>query len=392
MFLRRVGGFGAPLAALALFACATPTPPAGPAPPPLAAARPEASPPPPPPPAAMASAASFAELPGWSREDHASALRAFEAGCGVSAELELQVVCAEARSAGPLDERGARQFLETHFRAERIGGQGLLTAYFAPQYEARAERSGAFTAPVRGKPADLVSLDLSLFDPSLAGRKLSGRVVGGRLVPYPDRAEIEAAAPERVLAWMKPEELFFLQIQGSGVLALPDGRRLRARFSAANGRPFVAIAGVLRDMGALGEGQTSGDAILAWLAAHRGAEADAVMRRNPRYVFFDLVPDDGAEPAGTAGVALIPGRALAVDPMAHPLGGLYWIDARAPALAGGFAAYQRLAMALDTGGAIKGAVRADLYAGSGPGAGLEAGRVRHVLTLYQLNPIPGGVQ
>ena len=391
MSLPRVRVLGAPLAALALFACATPRPLTSPAPPPMASARPEV-PPAPPPPAAPASRASFAALPGWDHEDHASALRAFAAGCGVSTELELEVVCAEARSAGRLDEPQARLFLETHFRAERVGDQGLLTAYYAPQYDARAERSGAFTAPVLAKPADLVTVDLSLFDPALAGRKFSGRVVGGKLTPYPDRAEIEAAAPERVLAWMKPEELFFLQIQGSGVLALPDGRRLRARFSASNGKPFVAIANVLRDQGALADGQTSGDAILAWLAAHRGPEADAVMRRDPRYVFFDLVPDDGAEPAGTAGVALIPGRALAVDPSQHPMGGLYWIDARAASLSGSFPSYQRLAVALDTGGAIKGPVRADLYAGSGPGAGLEAGRVRHVLTLYQLTPIPAGVQ
>jgi membrane-bound lytic murein transglycosylase A len=341
---------------------------------------------------AVAGDTGFAALSGWTREDHVSALRAFAAGCGVSTDLESRVVCAEARSAGPLDETRARLFLETHFRAERVGDQGLLTAYFAPQYEARAERTGAFTAPVRAKPADLVTLDLSLFDPALAGRKLSGRVVGGKLVPYADRAEIEAGPPERVLAWMRPEELFFLQIQGSGVLALPDGRRLRARFSASNGKPFVGVASILRDQGALADGQTSGDAIMAWLSAHRGAEADAVMRRNPRYVFFDLVPDDGAEPAGAAGVALIPGRTLAVDPAQHPLGGLYWIDARAASLSGAFPTYQRLAMALDTGGAIKGPVRADLYAGSGRGAGLEAGRVRHVLTLYQLTPIPGGVQ
>ena len=112
------------------------------------------------------------------------------------------------------------------------------------------------------------------------------------------------------------------------------------------------------------------------------------MQQDQRYVFFRLEPDDGRQPAGSAGIALIPGRALAVDPAEHAMGDLYWIDARAPALSGAFPTYQRLVMALDSGGAIKGPVRADLYAGSGPQAGREAGRVRHVLTLYRLAPIP----
>jgi membrane-bound lytic murein transglycosylase A len=381
---------GAPFAALLLYACATPTPPAPTLTTPV---RPAIEPGPPVSPSAPKnfSAAtgglSFADLPGWDVEDHAGALRAFTAGCGVSRDPDLRLVCGRARALGAADESRARAFLEANFRAERVGDQGLLTAYFAPSYEARSSEDGPFTAPVRARPADLVTFDLGLFDPGLAGRKLSGRADGGRLTPYPDRAEIEAVRPDHALAWMKPEELFFLQIQGSGMLTLPDGRRLRAVFSASNGKPFVPIARILRDRGVLPDNNTSGDAVLVWLAAHRGPEADEVMRQDPRYVFFNLEPDNGREPAGTAGVSLIPGRALAVDPTEHPMGGLYWIDARAPRLSGAFPVYQRLAMALDSGGAIKGAVRADLYAGSGPVAGREAGRVRHVLTLYRLAPI-----
>ena len=369
---------GVPFAALLLYACATAPTPLPPraritAPNP-AVSRPEAG-------------LSFAALPGWTEEDHLAALRAFEAGCGVSKDPDLRAVCQRARALHSTDEAAARGFLEANFRAERVGDQGLLTAYFAPQYEARETREGPFTAPVRKKPADLVMLDLGLFDPSLAGRKVSGHVVEGRFEPYGDRAEIEATRPERALAWMRPEELFFLQIQGSGVLVMPDGRRLKATFSASNGKPFVGIASVLRQQGALADNNTSGDAIRAWLADHRGPEADAAMQKNPRYVFFNLGPDDGREPSGAAGAALIPGRAIAVDPSHHAMGGLYWIDASAPALVGAFPVYRRLAMALDAGGAIKGDVRADLYTGSGAEAGREAGRVRHTLTLYQLAPV-----
>lgn len=381
-------------ATLALAACATAPPISAPRPP--VAQAPYA---PPPPPSARAEPAppaardtgrlwlNLADLPGWAEEDHAGALRAFETACDAAPNPALIETCRRARAAGPLDEAAARGFLEANFRAEPVGDSGLLTGYFAPEYEARSSRHGEFTAPVRGRPADLIMLDLGTFDPSLAGRKISGRVAAGQFTPYSDRAAIEATPAEPALAWMKPEDLFFLQIQGSGLLKLPDGRRLKAVYAANNGRPFVGIANVLRDRGALEANDTSAEAIHAWLAAHRGAEAEAVMRLNPRYVFFRLQPDDGVQPTGAAGAPLIPGRSLAVDPSKHALGGLYWIDATAPNLTGAFPSYRRLALALDTGGAIKGDIRADLYLGAGPAAGQEAGRIRHVLRLYSLAPI-----
>jgi membrane-bound lytic murein transglycosylase A len=372
-------------AALLLAACATTPAPPPPAPPPPPVAQGPVSPVPPPAPADRT--VRFADLPGWAQEDHVAALTAFQAGCVASREASLRALCDQARILPALDEHGARDFLETHFRAERVGELGLLTAYFAPQYQARERRGGAYTAPVRAKPAELVMLDLGLFDASLAGKKVSGHVVGGKFTPYYDRAQIEAMPAEHALAWMKPEDLFVMQIQGSGVLAFPDGHKLKALFNGSNGKPFVGIAQVMRDKGLLADNDTSGEAIRAWLADHRGPEADAIMRQNPRYVFFKLAPDDGRDPVGAAGTPLLPGRALAVDPSKHALGRVYWIDASAPALAGAFPTYRRMAIALDTGGAIKGLVRADLYTGVGPGAGVEAGRVRHVLKLYELQPV-----
>ncbi|HEY2661751.1 MAG TPA: MltA domain-containing protein [Caulobacteraceae bacterium] len=387
--------FAASLAALSvLAACATAPPTAPiPAPPAPRATEPSPAPAPPQPPTHLSPQApthlslNLADLPGWAQEDHAAALRAFVTACGIEPAPVMTEICRRARALGPLDEFGARGFLEANFRAEPVGDGGLLTAYYAPEYEARSSRHGEFTAPVRARPSDLIMLDLGQFDPGLAGRKISGRIVGGQLSPYPDRAAIEAAPAEQPLAWMRPEDLFFLQIQGSGVLKLPEGRRMKAIYTGNNGRPFVGIANVLRDRGALATGDTSAEAIHAWLAAHRGSEADAVMRLDPRYVFFKLEPDDGMEPAGAAGIPLIPGRSLAVDLTKHALGGLYWIDATTPSLTGAFPAYRRVALALDAGGAIKGDVRADLYLGAGAAAGTEAGRVRHVLSLYALAPI-----
>ncbi len=343
----------------------------------------------PPPPSTMPpTALSFSSLAGWGEEDHLAALNAFRAGCGVAKEPAMARTCGLARGSGIQDEQGARLFLEANFRPEPVGDEGLLTAYFAPQYDARMSRNDEFSVPVRGLPADLVVLDLGAFEPAFVGKKITGHVEGPTFVPYPDRAAIEAVPTDKPLAWMRPEELFFLQIQGSGVLVLPDGRRVRAAFAGSNGKPFVGIATAMRDRGLLPDNNTSGDAIRAWLAAHRGPEADAIMQLNPRYVFFKMAADDGKEPVGAAGVPLPAGRAIAVDPSRHAMGGLYWLDAAAPKLAGAFPTYRRLAVALDTGGAIKGDVRADLYMGTGSAAGAEAGRVRHALRLYRLVPNP----
>jgi membrane-bound lytic murein transglycosylase A len=204
--------------------------------------------------------------------------------------------------------------------------------------------------------------------------------------PPLDRAAIAALPADDALAWMRPEDLFFLQIQGSGVLVLEDGTRLKAGYAGSNGLPFVGVANVMIREGLTDVAHASGDQIRAWLAANRGPDADAVMDQDPRYIYFTIRPDDGAGPVGAAGVPLPPGRALAVDPNLHAFGDLFWIDAQAPASAGVFPIYRRVAAALDVGGAIKGEIRADLYTGVGEAAGYEAGRVRDVLRLYRLAP------
>jgi membrane-bound lytic murein transglycosylase A len=355
------------LALLALSACATPLPPRVPSPWELPQpTRPQPKPPvveqppQPRPPVTF----ELSSLPGWAQEDHAAAYAAYLQTCHVARDPSYAAVCATARASGPLSPEFARRFFELNFRAAPPPPPGLLTAYFAPEYEARFSSQGEFTAPVRPRPADLPA---------------DG-------APYYDRVTIESAPEARPLAWMRPEDLFFLQIQGSGTLRLPD-RRLKAIYDGTNGQPFVGIAAPMRDQGLLPADSTSGDAIRRWLADHRGPEADAVMRLNPRYVFFRTAPDDGLDPAGAAGVPLPAGRAIAVDLSRHVLGGPFWIEASAPMLSGAFPNYHRLVMALDTGGAIKGDARADLYLGRGDVAGLEAGRVKHTLRLYRLIPV-----
>jgi membrane-bound lytic murein transglycosylase A len=185
---------------------------------------------------------------------------------------------------------------------------------------------------------------------------------------------------------MRAEDLFFMQIQGSGYLTFEDGTTARAAFAAHNGQTFVGIARPMAERGLLPANGTSGEAIRSWLAAHRGAEAREVMNLNPRYVFFRLEADDGHGPTGAAGVPLIAGRSIAVDPTQWSYGDLVWIDAPQGDLVGADRGYRGLVTALDTGGAIRGAVRADFYVGRGPEAGLQAGRVRHPLRMWRLTP------
>ncbi|HEX7886586.1 MAG TPA: MltA domain-containing protein [Phenylobacterium sp.] len=373
----RWGVVAAAFAALSVAACATPYE-HGPVPPgypplPTPAPAPVAPPRRPEAPRIL----ELSQLPGWASDDHDAAFEAWRATCHASRDPALADLCARARSIGPISAGDGRRFFERSFQAERIGadGDGVLTAYFAPAYQARRQPDAEFSAPVRPKPADLVVAD---------GGIVLRTLPDGSAELYPDRAAIEATPIDTSLAWMRPEELFFLQVQGSGVLTFEDGARVKALYAAHNGRPFAGIANPMRDRGLLARDNTGGDAIRGWLATHRGPEADEVMRLNPRYAFFRLAPDDGKPPVGAANIPLSAGRAVAVDPAYHAMGELLWIDAEAPLLAGAFPAYRRLVTALDTGGAIKGDVRADLYLGQGAAAGAEAGRVRHALRLYRL--------
>jgi membrane-bound lytic murein transglycosylase A len=326
------------------------------------------------------------QLPGWKTEDPIAALSALMVSCKVSKDADLKALCARAQGLNGADSQTIRAFFEANFRVEPIKGTGLLTGYYSPEYQARQASDAEFSAPLRARPDDLLILDLAGLDEDPAAKRQIGRIQGGLFEPYPDRSEIERMGLGDPILWMRPEDLFFLQIQGSGSAQLPDGQRYRLIYEASNGRPFVGIAKTLRDQGLLPDNGTSAEAIRQWLAANRGAKADQVMQTNPRYVYFTLGPDDGTEPVGAAAIALIAGRAVAIDPSQHRYGDLLWIDAGAPVLTGSFPLYQRMVSALDTGGAIKGEVRADLYLGRGDGPGLEAGRIRHILTLYRLRP------
>lgn len=372
MIGRRAGALGPVLAlGLLLAACATsPAPSAPSAPPPEPTPAPvPVSPTPPVAPPGLSPAA----LPGWDHEDHLAAFDAWVDGCGAARDAAARVQCERAlqirRTSRPVTPSLARAFFESGFSvvpAETAdGGPGLLTAYFAPEYPARRTPDAEFDMPVLAPPAGWTR----------------GEVL-------PERAEIEALPPTSPLAWMRAEDLFFMQIQGSGYLTFADGTKARAAYAADNGRPFTGIARPMAERGLLPPNGTSGEAIRAWLAAHRGAEAREVMALNPRYIFFRLDPDDGGDPNGAAGIPLPARRAIAVDPTHWRYGDLVWIHADGGNLVGARGSYQGLVVALDTGSAIRGPVRADLYMGRGAAAGEEAGAVRHPLRMWRLVPRP----
>ena len=342
-------------------------------------------------PSGPSAANSPTRLAGWDSEYFVAAFDAYLRGCAVSRDPAGTRQCARAleiqRTSRPVTPALARTFFETGFSTVAAqtpdGRHGLLTSYFAPEYSASHVRTDEFDMPVLARPLDL--------------ERTSGGVVqrrsDGSTGPYADRAAIEAAAAAGspsapVLGWMRAEDLFFLQIQGSGYLTFEDGSLSRAAYAADNGLKFVGIARPMEQQGLLPRNGTSGEAIRGWLAAHRGREARSITALNPRYIFFDLQPDDGGNPAGAAGVPLPPRRAIAVDPASWTYGDLVWIDADGGNLNGAHNSYRGLVMALDTGSAIRGLVRADFYMGRGQTAGAEAGTVRHPLRMWRLVPKP----
>lgn len=352
---------------------------------------------------------SFERLPGWGQDRASAALPAFIAGCaamgsarslgggGQAAQLggsanSWRSACNAARSVPDGDEAAARGFFERYFQPYAIAGdgstQGLFTGYYEPQVRGATTRGAPYLTPLIGEPHDIIQADLGAFADDLKGRKITGRVQDGRFLPYLDRAAISQGAlsgRNLELLWLSdPIDAFFMEIQGSGRVLLPDGSVIRVSYAGENGRPYVPIGRVLIDRGEIPRDQVSLQSIRAWLLAHPG-DAAAVMDQNPSYVFFREVRNTRADqgPSGSLGAPLTPGRSLAVDRSYLPLGAPLWLDTTDP-LSG--APLRRLVVAQDTGGAIKGPVRGDVFWGWGPDAEARAGKMKSQGTAYVLLP------
>jgi membrane-bound lytic murein transglycosylase A len=279
--------------------------------------------------------------------------------------------------------------------AEKLEPRGRFTGYFEPTYEALPSASAEFSAPVYARPDDLVMVDLGRFRPELAGQRIAGRVSDGALDPYPDHAAINAGAlsgKAPVLAWMRPSDLLFLQIQGSGRLTLPDGE-IRVGYDGANGRPYTAIGRTLIDMGALSREAVSMQTIREWLNSANEDDARRVRESNASYVFFrvlDNLSDPALGPLGAEEVQLTAGRSIAVDPRYTPFGAPVWVSIDGGAASGDQQKQQsptgKLLIAQDAGGAIKGPVRGDIFFGGGAAAGEIAGGYNETGEMFLLLP------
>lgn len=292
------------------------------------------------------------------------------------------------------DAAQARQFFEQHFRAHEMIGpgdhrRGLITGYYEPILNGSLVRTARFRYPLYRRPDNLVRIDLGSLYPDLRGKMLRGRLDGNRVIPYYSRSQItDSADPLRgqELLWVdNPVALFMLQVQGSGLVRLPDGSLLAVGYADQNGYPYVAIGQSLVQMRALKPGDVSLQTISQWLHDHPN-EAESVLDSNPSYVFFRLHCASSSGPKGALQVPLTPQSSIAVDPAYIPLGMPVWLDTT---LSQGGKPYQRLMLAQDTGGAIKGPVRADIFFGRGQRAEQLAGSMKERGRLYVLLPYTG---
>ena len=350
---------------------------------------------------------SFGDLSGWASGSFRLPLAAFRRSCESLLNRDAEALrvpnrpafgrardwrpaCTAALDlASPPSEATAQQFFETHFRPYQVIGrgdpEGLFTGYFEPQLHGARQQTERFSEPLHKRPSDLIRVDLDEFLPSLSTETLYGQVDGQRLVPYASRKAIDNGALAQrnlELLWVDdPVDKFFLQIQGSGRVLLPDSTVLRVGYDGENGHPYRAIGRDLIAMDEIPREEMSMQAIRAWMEAHP-ERRDDLMHRNPSYVFFrslgTLPPHLG--PVGAQGVPLTPGHSLAVDPSYIPYGAPLWLTARRPADARNDTSnvpLRRLLIAQDTGGAIRGAVRGDVFWGAGDRARSVAGRMQH---------------
>jgi membrane-bound lytic murein transglycosylase A len=326
-------------------------------------------------------------------DQHDQAWPALLKSCGaLIQQSQWQSACLIAQSLGQKVSRDtAKRYFEQHFqpwRAVNPDGttHGLITGYYEPLIKGSLQASAQYAWPIHARPRDMLAVELNDLYPELRNKRVRGRQVGDKVVPYWTRGEINKMGtrlPADILAWAEdPIDLFFLQVQGSGQLELPNGQRMRIGYADQNGHPYQSIGRWLVAQGELTLDQASMDGIKAWVRKnpHRLQELLAV---NPSYIFFRTLPPSQDGPIGALNVPLTPERSLAVDKRFIPLGAPVFLSTTYPNRS---ETLQRLMLAQDTGSAITGVVRGDFFWGFGPAAGAEAGKMRQQGEMWVLLP------
>lgn len=345
----------------------------------------------------------WSKLPGWKADDALAAWPAIVSTCHVLGNrVEWQTFCSGVMASSPADAEFVRGFLEqqlTPYRIERVSGhkretQGLVTGYYEPLIHGARERSQTFATPLYRPPEDLLIVDLASVIPELKGKRVRGRLDGNRVVPYYSRAatrEAPGLAGHEIVWIDNALDAFMLEVQGSGRVQLATGETIRLQYADQNGHPYRSIGRYLADQGVMTIDQVNMPAIRAWLAANP-ARVDEVLDSNPSVVFFNEAPlaDPSVGPKGAQGMPLTAGRSIAIDPKFLPLGAPMFLSTTQPGMN---LPLQRLVVAQDTGGAIRGPVRADLFFGFGNEAGAQAGMMKNDLEMWLLwprgVPLPG---
>ena len=356
----------------------------------------------------------FTGLPGWDADDHLQAFKAFAASCGpvlasaksggrtgaVGTSQALADVCQRAvvqsKSEKKITRALARTFFETFFRPERVDqavAPGLLTGYYEPLIKGSRAPSSVFQTPVYKRPPDLVNVVAESERGAQSHKFTHLRQTGGGLVPHLTRAEIEQGGLQgqnlELLYFRDSVDVYFMQVQGSARIELPDGEQIRITYDGKNGYPYTSIGRELIDRGTFTPDSMSLKSLANWLKDDR-ARAAPVMWKNQSYVFFRELK--GAEAEGAMGALSIPlqtGRSLAVDTGYHALGTPIFVAAPSITYAGKADGFNRLMIAHDVGSAIKGPERGDIFFGSGDKAGKIAGVTKHPGRFYVLRPVSG---
>lgn len=360
-------------------------------------------PPPPPAPHTVYEPVSWSELPGWSRDEMRDAWPAFVQSCAVEGRRKRwQAVCDAARNADPATSQQVRAFFERYFDPFTIARQlgphadavGLITGYFEPVLDGTRTPSQQFNTPLYAPPPDLLTVDLGSEYPELKGRPIRARLEGHRVVPYYSRADLDRdpALKDDAIVWVSDAlSAFFLEVQGSGRVQLSTGETIRLHYADQNGHPYRSIGQYLVDHGELKRGEATVPAIREWAIAHPDRVPE-LLDADPSVVFFREEPlgNPALGPKGALGVPLTPDRSVAVDPSAIPLGAPVFLATTFP---DSNVALNRLVFAQDTGGAIRGSVRADYFWGIGEQAGSQAGEMRQPGRMWLIwpkgEPLPG---
>ncbi|GAB3249342.1 murein transglycosylase A [Chitinimonas naiadis] len=342
--------------------------------------------------------AIWSSMPDWPGEGLQTSWQAWLNSCKrLATRAGWKEICSEAQTLPRRDDAAIQAFFERRFQPWRIetseGAQsGLITGYYEPLLNGSREQKPG-SAAIYGVPDDLLTIDLGDIYPDLKGMRLRGRLDGRKVVPYWSRADIEAGkapTPGLALAWADdPIEAFFLQVQGSGRIRLEDGSLLRVGYADQNGQPYKSIGKWLIEQGELKANEASMQGIQAWARANPG-RLKQLLDANPSYVFFRVLPQADGGPIGALNVPLTDGASAAIDPKFVPLGSPIYLATTWP---NDSKPLNRLLQAQDTGGAIRGPIRADFFWGFGAEAGALAGRMKQQGQVWLLwpkgLPLPG---